>query len=195
MRIAVVGVGHVGLVSAAAFGRWGHDVVGLDDDAAKVATLREGRAWFYEPGLQELLDEVIAAGRLTFTSDPGEAIAGAEVVFACVGTPALPDGSPNLAYLEAVAHTVAEVATGDVLLVEKTTVPAGTGRRRAQVGAAGERAGDLGVGSGDGEQRVGVRSAIRHGRPSGISRRRSVQRRIARIRVGHEASRRCPCSR
>ena len=61
MRIAVVGVGHVGLVSAAAFGRWGHDVVVLDDDAAKVATLREGRAWFYEPGLQELLDEVIAA--------------------------------------------------------------------------------------------------------------------------------------
>ncbi len=105
MRIAIVGVGHVGLVSAAAFGRWGHDVVGLDDDAAKVATLREGRAWFYEPGLQELLDEVIAAGRLTFSSDPGEAIAGAEVVFACVGTPALPDGSPNLAYLEAVAHT------------------------------------------------------------------------------------------
>ena len=133
MRIAVVGVGHVGLVSAAAFGRWGHDVVGLDDDAAKVATLREGRAWFYEPGLQELLDEVIAAGRLTFTSDPGEAIAGAEVVFACVGTPALPDGSPNLAYLEAVAHTVAEVATGDVLLVEKSTVPASTGRRLEQV--------------------------------------------------------------
>jgi UDPglucose 6-dehydrogenase len=133
MRITIVGVGHVGLVSAAAFARWGHDVVGLDDDAAKVATLQQGRAWFYEPGLQDLLDEVIAAGRLTFTSDPDVAIAGAEAVFACVGTPPLEDGSPNLAYLEAVARTVAAHATSDVLLVEKSTVPASTGRRLEQV--------------------------------------------------------------
>jgi len=133
MRLAIIGVGHVGLVSAAAFARWGHDVVGLDDDAAKVATLQEGRAWFYEPGLQDLLDEVIAAGRLTFTSDPTAAIAGAEAVFACVGTPPLEDGSPNLSYLEAVARTVAAHATGDVLLVEKSTVPASTGRRLEQV--------------------------------------------------------------
>ncbi len=133
MRIAVIGVGHVGLVSAAAFARWGHDVVGLDDDAAKVATLRDGRAWFHEPGLQELLDEVVAAGRLTFTGDPTEAIPGAAAVFACVGTPPNADGSPNLAYLEAVARTVAEHATGDVVLVEKSTVPASTGRRLEQV--------------------------------------------------------------
>lgn len=133
MRLAIIGVGHVGLVSAAAFARWGHDVVGLDDDAAKVATLQQGRAWFYEPGLQELLDEVIAAGRLTFTSDPDAAIAGADAVFACVGTPPLEDGSPNLAYLEAVARTVAAHAGSDVLLVEKSTVPASTGRRLEQV--------------------------------------------------------------
>jgi len=133
MRIAIVGVGHVGLVSAAAFARWGHDVIGYDDDAAKVATLSEGRAWFYEPGLQELLDEVIAAGRLRFTSDPADAIGGAEAVFACVGTPPLEDGSPNLAFLEAVARTVAEHATDDTLLVEKSTVPASTGRRLEQV--------------------------------------------------------------
>jgi len=133
MRITIIGVGHVGLVSAAAFARWGHTVVGYDDDAAKVAVLREGRSWFYEPGLQELLDEVIGAGRLTFTSDPSEAIAGAEAVFACVGTPPLADGSPNLAYLEAVARTVAEHATGDTVLVEKSTVPASTGRRLEQV--------------------------------------------------------------
>ncbi len=133
MRLAVIGVGHVGLVSAAAFARWGHDVVGLDDDAAKVATLREGKAWFYEPGLQELLDEVIASGRLTFTSDPSAAVAGADAVFACVGTPPMPDGSPNLGYLEAVARTVAEHATADTLLVEKSTVPASTGIRLEQV--------------------------------------------------------------
>ena len=133
MRLAIIGVGHVGLVSAAAFARWGHHVIGLDDDAAKVATLREGKAWFYEPGLQELLNEVIALGRLTFTSDPSEAVAGADVVFACVGTPPLPDGSPNLGYLEAVARTVAEHATADMLLVEKSTVPASTGLRLEQV--------------------------------------------------------------
>jgi UDPglucose 6-dehydrogenase len=133
MRITIIGVGHVGLVSAAAFARWGHTVVGYDDDAAKVAVLREGRSWFYEPGLQELLDEVIGAGRLTFTSAPAEAIAGAEAVFACVGTPPLADGSPNLAYLEAVARTVAEHATSDTVLVEKSTVPASTGRRLEQV--------------------------------------------------------------
>ena len=133
MRIAVIGVGHVGLVSAAAFARWGHDVVGLDDDPGKVETLRAGRAWFHEPGLQELLDEVVAAGRLSFTGDPAEAIPGAAAVFACVGTPPNDDGSPNLAYLEAVARTVAEHATGDVVLVEKSTVPASTGRRLEQV--------------------------------------------------------------
>jgi UDPglucose 6-dehydrogenase len=133
MRIAVIGVGHVGLVSAAAFARWGHDVVGLDDDPRKVEVLRAGRAWFHEPGLQELLDEVIAAGRLTFTGDPTAAIPGASAVFACVGTPPNGDGSPNLAYLEAVARTVAVHATGDVVLVEKSTVPASTGRRLEQV--------------------------------------------------------------
>jgi UDPglucose 6-dehydrogenase len=133
MRVAVIGVGHVGLVSAAAFARWGHQVVGLDDDPRKVEILRAGRAWFHEPGLQELLDEVIAAGRLTFTGDPREAIPGASAVFACVGTPPNGDGSPNLAYLEAVARTVAEHATGDVVLVEKSTVPASTGRRLEQV--------------------------------------------------------------
>ena len=144
MRITVIGVGHVGLVSAAALAHWGHDVVGHDDDEAKVATLTSGRSWFYEPGLQDLLDAELAAGRLRFTGDPVDALAGAEVVFACVGTPALPDGSPNLSYLEAVACTVVAHATRDVVLVEKSTVPANTGRRLEQV-IARERA-RLGVG-------------------------------------------------
>jgi UDPglucose 6-dehydrogenase len=133
MRIAVIGVGHVGLVSAAALARWGHDVVGYDSDPAKVATLTGGRSWFYEPGLQDLIDEGRAAGRLRFSGDPAEVVAGAEAVFACVGTPSLPDGRPNLAYLEAVARTVVEHATGDTVLVEKSTVPANTGRRLERV--------------------------------------------------------------
>ena len=133
MNITVVGVGHVGLVSAAAFARWGHQVVGLDDDPAKVEMLRSGRPWFFEPGLQELLDEVIAAGNLTFVGDAKEALQDAEVVFVCVGTPPLPGGGPNLAYVEAVGRTVAEHAQRDLVLVEKSTVPANTGRRLEQV--------------------------------------------------------------
>ena len=133
LRITVVGVGHVGLVSAAAFAKWGHDVVGYDDDAAKLEQLQGGQSWFYEPGLQDLLDEVIDAGRLRFSDDPAEALKEAEVVFVCVGTPSLPGGGPNLSFVEAVGRTVVQQAHGDLVLVEKSTVPANTGRRLEQI--------------------------------------------------------------
>lgn len=133
MNIAVFGVGHVGLVSAAAFARWGHSVVGMDDDPAKITVLEQGRSWFYEPGLQELLDEVLAAGRLRFTNNAPEALEDAEVVFVCVGTPPSPTGGPNLSFVEAVGRKVVEHARRDVVLVEKSTVPASTGRRLEQV--------------------------------------------------------------
>ena len=133
MNITVIGVGHVGLVSAAAFARWGHQVVGYDDDPAKIEKMQGGEAWFYEPGLQELLDEVTAAGRLTFASDPDEALDAAEVVFVCVGTPPLPGGGPNLSYVEAVGRSVVQHAERDLVLVEKSTVPANTGKRLEQV--------------------------------------------------------------
>jgi UDPglucose 6-dehydrogenase len=133
MQIAVIGAGHVGLVSAAAFARWGHRVVAMDSDPEKVATLREGSSWFFEPGLQELLDETTASGALRFTGDVADAVAGAEVVFVCVGTPSLPGGGPNLSFIEAVGRAVVVHATGDLVLVEKSTVPANTGRRLEQV--------------------------------------------------------------
>lgn len=133
VNITVIGVGHVGLVSAAAFARWGHSVVGYDDDAAKVEKLQAGSAWFYEPGLDELMEEVTAASRLRFTGDPADALAVAEVVFVCVGTPPLPGGGPNLSYVEAVGRSVVEHAQSDLLLVEKSTVPANTGKRLEQV--------------------------------------------------------------
>jgi UDPglucose 6-dehydrogenase len=133
VKIAVIGAGHVGLVSAAAFARWGHDVVAMDDDAEKVKKLHNGSSWFYEPGLQELLDEVIGADRLRFTTDVTEAVDGSEVVFVCVGTPPLPGGGPNLSFVEAVGRNVVANATGDLVLVEKSTVPANTGRRLEQV--------------------------------------------------------------
>lgn len=133
MNITVVGVGHVGLVSAAAFARWGHQVVGYDQDAAKIEKMQGGQSWFYEPGLDDLMAEVTAAGRLTFTHDPAEAMRDAEVVFVCVGTPPLPGGGPNLSYVEVVGCMVVANAQRDLLLVEKSTVPANTGRRLEQV--------------------------------------------------------------
>ncbi len=133
MNITVIGVGHVGLVSAAAFARWGHQVVGYDDDGAKISKMQGGEAWFYEPGLDDLMAEVVADGRLRFSHDPDDALRDAEVVFVCVGTPPLPGGGPNLSYVEAVGRSVVEHAQRNLLLVEKSTVPANTGKRLEQV--------------------------------------------------------------
>lgn len=129
MHLAVVGVGHVGLVTAACMAADGHHVVGMDDDASKIAGLVEGRIWFHEPDLPELVAEQVEAGRLSFTDDLAVALADAEVVFVCVGTPPLPGGGPNLRYVEAVGRKVGELAQRDVVVVEKSTVPANTGQR------------------------------------------------------------------
>ena len=129
MKVSVIGLGHVGLVTAGALARWGHEVTGYDVDASKLTTLLAGEMPFYEPGLGELVSEGHAAGRLRYTRDIGEALAGAEVAFVCVGTPPLPGGGPDLSYVEAVGRAVAEHATGDLVLVEKSTVPASTGSR------------------------------------------------------------------
>ena len=133
MKITVIGVGHVGLVTAGCLARWGHDVVGMDDDAAKIESLERGEVPFYEPDLPELIQEGTASRRLQFTTDVKEAVAGSEVVFVCVGTPSLPGGGPNLSYVEAVGRDVAAYATTDLVLVEKSTVPANTGLRLQQV--------------------------------------------------------------
>ena len=139
MRIAVIGVGHVGLVSAASFARWGHDVIGLDHDTQRIAGLQRGEMPFLEPGLEELVHAEVDAGRLAFTVDLAEALAGTTLVFVCVGTPSLPGGGPNLAYVEQVGIDVAATATEDVVLVEKSTVPANTGQRLEQVIAREQR--------------------------------------------------------
>jgi UDPglucose 6-dehydrogenase len=133
VKIAVIGVGHVGLVSAACFARWGHEVVGLDHDTERIAGLQRGEIPFYEPGLEELVHAEADAGRLSFTPDLGEALAGTKVAFVCVGTPSLPGGGPNLAFVERVGIDVAATATADLVLVEKSTVPANTSQRLAQV--------------------------------------------------------------
>jgi UDPglucose 6-dehydrogenase len=133
MKVTVIGLGHVGLVTAGALARWGHEVVGYEIDPDRMSKLLGGEVPFYEPGLGELMDEGHAAGRLTYMPELPEALAGAEVAFVCVGTPPLPGGGPDLSYVEAVGRAVAEHTTGDLVLVEKSTVPANTGRRLEQV--------------------------------------------------------------
>jgi UDPglucose 6-dehydrogenase len=135
MRVTVIGAGHVGLVTAACLAHVGHDVMVDDDDAAKLDLIRQGRPWFYEPGLQELLGEVVRSGRLRIAGDKAEAVGHGTVIFICVGTPSRGDGSPNLAFVEAVAREVARsLPPGEFhLICEKSTVPVQTGERVARV--------------------------------------------------------------
>jgi UDPglucose 6-dehydrogenase len=135
MRVTVIGAGHVGLVTAACLAHVGHDVVVDDGDLNKLDLVREGRSWFYEPGLQELLGEVVRSGRLRVVEDKAEAVGHGTVIFICVGTPSRGDGSPNLAYVEVVAREVARsLPPGEFRLIcEKSTVPVQTGERVERV--------------------------------------------------------------
>jgi UDPglucose 6-dehydrogenase len=146
VQLTIIGVGHVGLVTAATMAAVGHDVVGLDDDAAKIDALLAGQVPFHEPGLQDLVTEQVAAGRLRFTRSLDEALADAEVAFVCVGTPSLPGGAPNLSFVERVGREAVAVAKRDLVLVEKSTVPANTGVRLEQIIAREQhRTGSSGV--------------------------------------------------
>lgn len=130
MRIAMVGAGYVGLVSGTCFAEFGHDVMVVDNDPAKIEALREGRIPIYEPGLDRMVAENVANGHLHFSTDLAEAVAGAEAVFLAVGTPSRRgDGHADLSFVFAAAEEVARAATGPMVLVTKSTVPVGTGRR------------------------------------------------------------------
>jgi len=106
----------------------GHDVVAMDDNPAKIAVLREGRLPIYEPLLAAVVAQTTRAGRLRFTTDVAEAAQGVAVSFICVNTPPRPDGDADLRYVEGATRRLAEHATGDLLLVEKSTVPVQTGQ-------------------------------------------------------------------
>ncbi|MBK9120538.1 MAG: UDP-glucose/GDP-mannose dehydrogenase family protein [Phycisphaerales bacterium] len=129
MQIAVIGSGYVGLVTAACLADSGNHVVGVDNDAAKVAELQNGRSPFFEPGLGELVAKNVATQRLRFTTDLAAGVAGVRVVFLAVGTPPRPDGSADLSAIESVAVAVAKAVTGPAVIVTKSTVPVGTGAR------------------------------------------------------------------
>jgi UDPglucose 6-dehydrogenase len=126
MRVAVVGTGHVGLVTSVALSTMGHEVVGLDVDEEKLALLRRGIAPFHEAGLQEGLEHQLADGSLRFTDQGAEAVEDATVIFVCVGTPSGTDGEADLRALELAGITIAKYARDGVVIAEKSTVPAGT---------------------------------------------------------------------
>ena len=129
MKIAVVGTGHIGLVIATTMASIGHEVIGVDSDPEKIASLEQQRSPFYEPGLQELLVQELGTGRLSFTSDIAAAVPGCEAVFICVGTPPRASGEASLVAVEKAAAEAARAATGRMVLIEKSTVPAGTSVR------------------------------------------------------------------
>ncbi|GAN76062.1 UDP-glucose dehydrogenase family protein [Acidisphaera rubrifaciens] len=134
MRIAMIGGGYVGLVSGACFAEFGTEVTVVEADAAKLAALRDGRMPIYEPGLDKLVEANVAAGRLSFTGDLPAAVAGADAVFIAVGTPTRRgDGHADLTYVYAAAEQVARALTGYAVIVTKSTVPVGTGRRIAEI--------------------------------------------------------------
>jgi UDPglucose 6-dehydrogenase len=129
MHIAVIGTGYVGLVTGAVFAELGHRVIGVDIDAARVARLQRAEVPFFEPGLDVLVAQHQAAGRLCFTTDTAAAVREASLIVLAVGTPPAADGSSDLSHIDNAVRAVARAAEGYHLVVNKSTVPVGTGAR------------------------------------------------------------------
>ena len=132
MRITMIGAGYVGLVSGACFAEFGVDVTVMDVDPAKIAALHEGRMPIYEPGLDELLERNQREQRLDFSTCIEDAVNHAELIFICVGTPPKEDGSADLQHVVRVAQQIAEHMNSFKVIINKSTVPVGTGERVAE---------------------------------------------------------------
>ena len=134
MRIAMIGTGYVGLVSGACFADFGHQVTCVDKDGDKIAALRRGEIPIFEPGLDALVAANVKAGRLDFTTDLAAPVAEADAVFIAVGTPSRRgDGHADLTYVHAAAREIAAVLKGFTVVVTKSTVPVGTGRKVEEI--------------------------------------------------------------
>lgn len=146
MKIAVVGSGYVGLVTGVCLADFGHDVVCIDKDEAKIAALQRGEIPIYEPGLSDLVVTNTAAGRLSFSTKLAEVVPQAEVVFIAVGTPSRRgDGHADMTYVYGVAKEVATAVSGFTVVVTKSTVPVGTGDEVAHIIASTNPAADVAV--------------------------------------------------
>ena len=148
MKIVMVGTGYVGLVSGVCFSDFGHDVVCVDKDPAKIDMLNQGEVPIFEPGLAALMAKNVESGRLSFSTDLGAAVDGAEAVFIAVGTPTRRgDGHADLTYVMAAAEEIAQALTGYAVVVTKSTVPVGTNRQVKQTIAKANPAADFDVAS------------------------------------------------
>src|SRR5512139_950204 len=126
-NIAVIGTGYVGLVTGTCFADLGNKVTCIDIDERKIQTLSEGRTPIYEPGLEEVIRRNVTAGRLCFTTSYPEGLSDAEYVFIAVGTPSGVDGEADLQYVRMAAATIAEIMDHPLIIINKSTVPVGTG--------------------------------------------------------------------
>src|SRR5579872_1732374 len=134
MRIAVIGSGYVGLVSGACFSEFGVEVTCVDTDAAKIARLQRGEIPIFEPGLDQIVQSNTANGRLHFATELSKAVADADAVFIAVGTPSRRgDGHADLSYVFAAAEEIAKAIKDYTVVVTKSTVPVGTGRKVAEI--------------------------------------------------------------
>jgi len=148
MKIAMIGTGYVGLVSGVCFSDFGHEVICVDKDPSKINRLCAGQVPIFEPGLEDLMAKNVAAGRLSFTLDLAQAVAGADAVFIAVGTPTRRgDGHADLTYVMAAAAEIGRALTGYAVIVTKSTVPVGTNRKVAEAVLAANPNADFDVAS------------------------------------------------
>lgn len=126
-NITVIGVGYVGLVTGTAFADLGNKVVAVDINEERIANLKKGILPIYEPGLQEIVDRNVKAGRLSFSTSYEDGVRDAEFVFICVGTPQGVDGEADLKYVRAAAEAIAKTMDHPLIIINKSTVPVGTG--------------------------------------------------------------------
>ncbi|HWI57619.1 MAG TPA: UDP-glucose/GDP-mannose dehydrogenase family protein, partial [Bacillota bacterium] len=132
MKLTIIGTGYVGLVTGTCFAEVGHQVICVDNDAAKIEMLQQGGIPIYEPGLEELVKKNVAAQRLSFSTSTAEGVQKSDVIFIAVPTPPLADGAVDLSFIEKVAREIAGAMTSYKIVVDKSTVPVKTGDKVAE---------------------------------------------------------------
>src|SRR4051812_26046295 len=132
MKLTIIGTGYVGLVTGTCFAEVGHQVICVDKDAEKVKVLQSGGMPIYEPGLRELVDKNVKAGRLSFTNSTAEGVSKSDIIFIAVPTPPMLDGSVDLSFMEGVSREIAQNMTSYKIVVDKSTVPVNTGDKVAE---------------------------------------------------------------